>query len=111
MIRTLFLENLSLWSCVWQSTLLIVIGLTGGHLFRHRPARAFQILLLAMIAAALVPHQLGGLNDLLITDNCPREIDTTLVSPVVFAQQSVFQAFTKIMSLPPLEEQIPSDLM
>jgi beta-lactamase regulating signal transducer with metallopeptidase domain len=55
MIRALFLENLSLWSCVWQSTLLIVIGLTGALLFRHRPARAFQILLLAMMAAVLVP--------------------------------------------------------
>jgi len=55
MIRALFLENLSLWSCVWQSTLLIVIGLTAGILLRHRPARAFQVLLLAMMAAVLVP--------------------------------------------------------
>jgi hypothetical protein len=55
MIRTLFLENLSLWSCVWQSTLLIVIGLIAGILLRHRPARAFQVLLLAMVAAVIVP--------------------------------------------------------
>lgn len=55
MIRELFLEDLSLWSCVWQSTLLIVIGLAGSFLLRHRPARAFQVLLLAMIAAVVVP--------------------------------------------------------
>jgi ankyrin repeat protein/beta-lactamase regulating signal transducer with metallopeptidase domain len=55
MIRELFLEDLSLWSCVWQSTLLIVIGLVGSFLYRHRPARAFQVLLLAMIAAVAVP--------------------------------------------------------
>jgi len=55
MIRELFLEDLSLWSCVWQSTLLIVIGLVGSFLLRHRPARAFQVFLLAMIAAVVVP--------------------------------------------------------
>jgi len=55
MIRELFLEDLSLWSCVWQSTLLIVIGFIGSFLYRHRPARAFQVLLFAMIAAVAVP--------------------------------------------------------
>ena len=54
MIRELFLEDLSLWNCVWQSTLLAVVGLAGSFLLRHRPARAFQVLFLAMIAAVLV---------------------------------------------------------
>ena len=55
MIRELFLENLSLWSCVWQSTLFAVIGLVGSFLLRRRPARACQVLILAMLAAVLVP--------------------------------------------------------
>jgi len=55
MIRELFLQDLSLWSCVWQSTLLAVIGLVGSFLLRRRPARAFQVLFLAMIAAVVVP--------------------------------------------------------
>jgi len=55
MIRELFLQDLSLWSCVWQSTLLVMIGLVGSFLLRRRPSRAFQVLLLAMIAAVAVP--------------------------------------------------------
>jgi ankyrin repeat protein/beta-lactamase regulating signal transducer with metallopeptidase domain len=55
MIRELFLQDLSLSSCVWQSTLLMVIGLVGSLLLRHRPARAFQVLFLTMIAAVVVP--------------------------------------------------------
>ena len=55
MIRALFLEDLSLWGCVWQSTLFAVIGLAGSFLLRRRPARASQVLFLAMIAAVLVP--------------------------------------------------------
>ena len=30
MIREIFLQDLSLWSCVWQSTLLVMIGLVGS---------------------------------------------------------------------------------
>jgi len=55
MIRELFLEDLSLWSCVWQSTLFVVIGLIGSYLLRRRPARASQVLFLAMLAAVVVP--------------------------------------------------------
>jgi len=55
MIRELFLEDISLWGCVWQSTLFAVIGLAGSFLLRRRPARASQVLFLAMIAAVLVP--------------------------------------------------------
>ena len=55
MIRELFLENLSLWTCVWQSTVFAVIGLAGSWFFRRRPARASQALFLAMIAAVVVP--------------------------------------------------------
>jgi hypothetical protein len=55
MIRELFLEDLSLWGCVWQSALFAVIGLVGSFLLRRRPARASQVLFLAMIAAVLVP--------------------------------------------------------
>jgi len=55
MIRELFLEDLSLWGCVWQSTLFVVIGLAGSFLLRRRPARASQVLFLAIIAAVLLP--------------------------------------------------------
>ena len=55
MIRELFLEDLSLWGCVWQSTLFAVIGLAGSFLLRRRPARASQVLFLAIIAAVLLP--------------------------------------------------------
>ena len=55
MIREIFLEDMSLWVCVWQSTLFAVIGLVGSFLLRRRPARASQVLFLAMIAAVLVP--------------------------------------------------------
>jgi beta-lactamase regulating signal transducer with metallopeptidase domain len=55
MIRELFLRDLSLWSCVWQSTLFAVFGLAGSFLLRRRPARASQVLFLAIIAAVLLP--------------------------------------------------------
>jgi beta-lactamase regulating signal transducer with metallopeptidase domain len=55
MIRELFLEDLSLWGCVWQSTLFAGIGLSGSFLLRRRPARASQLLFLAVIAAVFVP--------------------------------------------------------
>ncbi|MFC1636009.1 M56 family metallopeptidase, partial [Planctomycetota bacterium] len=55
MIRALFLEELSLWTWVWQSTLFVLIGLAVSFLLRRRPARACQGLFLAMVAAVLVP--------------------------------------------------------
>lgn len=55
MIRELFLRDLSLWGVIWQSALFAVIGLVGSFLLRRRPARASQMLFLAMIAAVLVP--------------------------------------------------------
>ena len=48
-------ENAFLWSCVWQSTVCIGVGLFGSFVLRRRPARAHQMLLLAMIAAVIVP--------------------------------------------------------
>jgi len=55
MIRELFLRDLSLWAVVWQSILFAFIGLVGSFLLRRRPARASQVLLLALIAAVTVP--------------------------------------------------------
>lgn len=55
MIRELFLRDLSLWAVAWQSILFAVIGLVGSFLLRRRPARASQVLFLAIIAAVLVP--------------------------------------------------------
>jgi len=42
-------------NCIWQSTVCIGLGLAGSYLLRHRPARAHQLLLLAIIAAVAVP--------------------------------------------------------
>ena len=55
MILELFLEDLSLLTVAWQSTLFAVIGLAGSFLLRRRPARASQVLFLAIIAAVLLP--------------------------------------------------------
>jgi beta-lactamase regulating signal transducer with metallopeptidase domain len=48
-------ENAFLWSCVWQGTVCIGVGLVGCFVLRRRPARAHRVLLLAMIAAVIVP--------------------------------------------------------
>ena len=55
MIRELFLEDLSLLNLLWQSTLLVTIGLVGSFLLKRRPSRAFQLLFLAMLAALIFP--------------------------------------------------------
>jgi len=55
MIRELFLGDFPLSSCVWQSTIFLVVGLVGSFILRHRSARAHQVLFLAMIAAVIVP--------------------------------------------------------
>jgi beta-lactamase regulating signal transducer with metallopeptidase domain len=59
MIRTVLLPNVSLWGCLWQSTVFAVLGLAGSFLLRRRPARAHQMLLLAVLAAVLVPALSG----------------------------------------------------
>ena len=55
MIHELFLRDMSFWSVIWQSILFAVIGLAGSFFLRRRPARASQVLLLALIAAVTVP--------------------------------------------------------
>lgn len=55
MIRELFLRDLSLWTCLWQSSVFAGLGLIAGWLLRQRPARAYQVLLLAITTAVAVP--------------------------------------------------------
>lgn len=55
MIRELFFRDFPLSSCVWQSTIFLVVGLVSSFILRHRSARAHQVLFLAMIAAVIVP--------------------------------------------------------
>ncbi len=55
MIRELFLSDFPLSSCVWQSTIFIMVGLVGSFILRHRSSRAHQVLFLAMMAAVIVP--------------------------------------------------------
>ncbi len=55
MIRELFIQDLSLWTCLWQSTAFVALGLVAARLLRRRPSRAYQVLLFAMMAAVAVP--------------------------------------------------------
>jgi ankyrin repeat protein/beta-lactamase regulating signal transducer with metallopeptidase domain len=55
MMRELFLRDLSLWDCLWQSLAFLALGLAAGWWLRRHPSRAYQALLLGMIAAVLVP--------------------------------------------------------
>ena len=55
MIHGIFPRDLPLWCCLWQSTMFVALGLSVGYFLRHRPSRAYQVLLLAMIGATAVP--------------------------------------------------------
>lgn len=55
MIAELLSENQFVWTCLWQSTACAAAGIIGSFILRHRPARAHQLLLLAIIAAVGVP--------------------------------------------------------
>jgi hypothetical protein len=51
-----FRPGLSLtWDLAWQATLYLSIGLTAAFFLERRPARAHQLLLLAMLAALTAP--------------------------------------------------------
>lgn len=50
-----FSRNDFLWCCAWQSTACVALGLVISFVLRSRPARAHRVLLLAMIAAVIVP--------------------------------------------------------
>jgi beta-lactamase regulating signal transducer with metallopeptidase domain len=55
MTTQLLSQNAFLFQCIWQSTICIALGISGSYLLRRRPARAHQLLLLAVIAAVIVP--------------------------------------------------------
>ena len=55
MTENWFVGGFSVWSCIWQSTVLVGAGLIGSFILRHRAARAHHILLLSMIAAVVGP--------------------------------------------------------
>jgi beta-lactamase regulating signal transducer with metallopeptidase domain/Leucine-rich repeat (LRR) protein len=55
MISEIFSAEPFFWTCLWQSTIFITAGLIGSFILRHRSARAHQVLLLAVIAAVIVP--------------------------------------------------------
>ena len=43
------------WTCLWQSMVLVAAGLAASFLLRRRSSRAHQVLLLSIIAAVIVP--------------------------------------------------------
>ncbi len=55
MTGEIFSAESFLWSCLWQSTIFLVAGLSGSLLLRRHSARAHRVLFLAMIAAVIVP--------------------------------------------------------
>jgi beta-lactamase regulating signal transducer with metallopeptidase domain len=55
MTGEIFSAESFVWSCLWQSTIFLVTGLSGGFLLRRRSARAHRLLFLAMMAAIIVP--------------------------------------------------------
>lgn len=55
MIGEMFSGHAWLWPLAWQSTARLAVGLGGSFIPRRRPPRAHQLLLLALIAAAVVP--------------------------------------------------------
>ena len=55
MISEIFSVDSLLWSCLWQSTIFVGIGLGGSFILRHRSSRAHQVLFLSIIAAVIVP--------------------------------------------------------
>ena len=102
MIRELFLEDLSLWGCLWQSTLFAVIGLAGSFLLRRRPARASAVLFLAVMATVFVPamsllvrhFELGFLNEEQIA--LPSfEIEIPAVTPPILPAPEIRPAVLK----------------
>ena len=55
MISEMFWENSFFWSCVWQSTICVAVGLIASFILKGRPCRAHRILFLTLVAAVFVP--------------------------------------------------------
>ena len=55
MISEIFSADFSLWTCAWQSTVFVAVGLLGSFLLRYRCSRAHQVLFLSMVTAVIVP--------------------------------------------------------
>lgn len=55
MISEIMVRQAWLWPLIWQSTTCLAAGLGGSFILRRRAARAHQVLLLALIAAAVIP--------------------------------------------------------
>ena len=55
MIGEIFSVESFVRTCLWQSMVLVVVGLAASFLLRRRSSRAHQILLLSIVAAVIVP--------------------------------------------------------
>ena len=55
MIRQILTENALLWTFLWQSAAFTTMGLVAAFAFVRRPSRAHHVLLLAIVAAVVVP--------------------------------------------------------
>ncbi len=50
-----FAQHAWLWMLAWQSTVCLAAGLGGSLILRRHPARAHQVLLIGLTAAAVIP--------------------------------------------------------
>lgn len=50
-----FFSTAFLWTCLWQTSLCLSIGLTASYVFLKRPSRAHHILVLAVAASVIAP--------------------------------------------------------
>lgn len=55
MIGEIFSVESFVRTCLWQSIVLIAVGLSASFLLRRRSSRAHQVLLLSIVAAVIVP--------------------------------------------------------
>jgi len=55
MANDLLSNESMLWTAAWQTSLMLALGLLASLIWSRRPARAHQLLTLAMVASLLVP--------------------------------------------------------
>ena len=92
MISEIFSTESFFWTCLWQSTIFIAAGLIGSFILRYRSARAHQVLLLAIIAAVIVPVM-----SILVKHY---ELGLFTAEPAVIQEQSEYRIITSNNKIP-----------
>ncbi|HUV67392.1 MAG TPA: M56 family metallopeptidase, partial [Sedimentisphaerales bacterium] len=90
MISEIFSVESFVRICLWQSMVLVVVGLAASFLLRRRSSRAHQVLLLSIVAAVIVP--------VVSTLVKHYELGMFVAEPVVMQSQLEDQAITSDFS-------------